>query len=220
MCGRFAQLEPVSTIIRAFLIDDVLVDVIPAYNIPPGSSIISVLARDGKRALVSFQWGLVPSWAKDSSIGQNMINARAETVSQKPSFKAAFKSRRCLIIASGFYEWKREGKIKVPFYIALTSGQPFGFAGLHETWMSPQGKELHTCTIITTGANDIMRPIHDRMPVIIPREHEKMWLDAKATPDEALALLVPYPADEMTAYPVSTLVNSPKNDSAACIAPL
>lgn len=220
MCGRFAQLEPVSTIIRAFLIDDVLVDVIPAYNIPPGSSIISVLARDGKRVLVSFQWGLVPSWAKDSSIGQNMINARAETVSQKPSFKAAFKSRRCLIIASGFYEWKREGKIKVPFYITLTSGQPFGFAGLHETWMSPQGKELHTCTIITTGANDIMRPIHDRMPVIIPREHEKMWLDARATPDEALALLVPYPADEMTAYPVSTLVNSPKNDSAACIAPL
>jgi putative SOS response-associated peptidase YedK len=220
MCGRFAQLEPISNIIKAFLIDDILAEVAPGYNIAPGSRILSVVRREGKRFLVDFQWGLVPHWAKDPAIGQKMINARGETVSQKPSFRAAFKSRRCLVIASGFYEWKREGKIKTPFYIKLISGRPFAFAGLHETWISPHGKELHTCTIVTTEANAVMKPIHDRMPVIIPREREDLWLDITASPDEAQALLMPYASEEMTAYPVSTLVNSPKNDSAGCIAPL
>lgn len=220
MCGRFAQIDPISKIIKTFLIDDVLSDVLPAYNITPGSNILSIIMRDGKKLLVDFKWGLVPSWAKEPSIGQKMINARGETVSQKPSFRTAFKSRRCLIVASGFYEWKREGKTKIPYYIRLASNQPFGFAGLHETWISGEGKELHTCTIITTEANDVMKPIHDRMPVIIPRQKDDLWINSVTSSDDAKGLLVPYQEEEMTAYPVSTRVNSPKNNSAECIAPL
>ncbi|MBN1495418.1 MAG: SOS response-associated peptidase, partial [Spirochaetes bacterium] len=203
-----------------FLIDDVLSDIVPTYNITPGSNILSIIMRDSKRLLVDFKWGLVPAWAKDPSIGQKMINARGETVSQKPSFRKAFKLRRCLIVASGFYEWKGEGKIKIPYYIRLASNQPFGFAGLYETWISREGMELHSCTIITTEANDVMKPIHDRMPVIIPRRKEDLWISSATSPDEAQGLLMPYQDEEMTAYPVSTIVNSPKNNSAECITPL
>jgi putative SOS response-associated peptidase YedK len=219
MCGRFAQIEPIGTIIKAFFIDDILTEILPSYNIAPGSNILSVVRKEGKRQLVDFHWGLVPHWAKDQSIGQKMINARSESVSQKPSFRAAFKSRRCLIVASGFYEWKKEGRIKTPFYVKLSSGNPFVFAGLYETWISPTGIELRTCTIITTEANDIMKPIHDRMPVILSNDREDRWLDISIQPEDALALLSPYPADEMESYPVSTMVNSPKNNTVECIAP-
>jgi putative SOS response-associated peptidase YedK len=220
MCGRFAQIEPISSIIKTFFIDDVITDLIPSYNIAPGSRILSVVRNNGKRLLVDYQWGLVPHWAKDPSIGHKLINARGESVHQKPSFRSAFKSRRCLIPASGFYEWKKEGKIKLPYYVKLKSGSAFSFAGLHETWTSPSGHEIRTCTIITTGANTVMEPIHDRMPVIIPQGKQDFWLDTEALPDDLLALIAPYPADEMELYPVSTMVNSPKNDSAECVAPL
>ena len=220
MCGRFAQIEPISNIVRAFFIDDILTEILPSYNIAPGSKILSVVKKEGKRELVDFQWGLVPHWAKDPAIGQKMINARAETVGQKPSYRTPFKSRRCLIVASGFYEWKKDGRIKIPFYVKLSSGAPFAFAGLYETWTSPGGIELRTCTIITTEANGIMKPIHNRMPVILSHDREDKWLDISVQPEEVLAFLAPYPADEMEAYPVSTLVNSPKNNSIECTAPV
>ncbi len=220
MCGRFAQIEPISSIIKTFIIDEVLTDVIPSYNIAPGNSILSVIRKDGKRLLVDHQWGLIPHWAKEPTIGHKLINARGESVHQKPSFRSAFKSRRCLIPASGFYEWKKEGKIKIPYYVKLKSGGSFGLAGLHETWTSKSGEEVHTCTIITTEANAIMSPIHDRMPVIIPQSSQDLWLDTTALPEDLLGLIAKYPAGEMELYPVSTLVNSPKNDSAECVIPL
>lgn len=219
MCGRFAQFETISRLINIFMIDDSLTEASSSYNIAPGSKVLSVVQKEGKRLLLDFQWGLVPAWAKDPAIGQRLINARAETINQKPSFRGAFRARRCLVIASGFYEWKKEGRGKIPYYIRLASREPIAFAGIHETWTSPQGMELQTCAIITTGPNSLMARIHNRMPVIIHGENQEPWLDTSLQPDVALTLLAPYPADEMEAYPVSTLVNSPKNDMPACIEP-
>ncbi|MBN2158702.1 MAG: SOS response-associated peptidase [Spirochaetes bacterium] len=219
MCGRFAQIEPISRLIKLFMIDDTLTEASPSYNIAPGSRVISVVQKEGKRLLLDFQWGLVPGWVKDPAIGQSLINARAETISQKPSFRGAFKARRCLVVASGFYEWKREGWGKIPYFIRMASREPLAFAGIHETWTSPQGAELNTCAIITTGPNSLMEQIHNRMPVILSGDRQETWLDTAIQPETALTLLAPYSADEMEAYPVSTLVNSPKNNVAACIEP-
>ena len=219
MCGRFAQVQSVSDLIKAYFIDDVLTEVLPSYNIAPGGNILSIIKRDGKRVLVGFQWGLIPHWAKEASIGHKMINARAESIADKPSFKDAFRSRRCLIPASGFYEWKQEGRIKVPHFIRLASGRPLTFAGIHESWTSPAGKEVITCAIITTGPNDVMKRLHNRMPVILGDTNRDRWLEPDLPPEHARALLVPYAGDDMEAYPVSNLVNSPKNDSPDCIRP-
>ncbi|OHD65791.1 MAG: hypothetical protein A2176_14400 [Spirochaetes bacterium RBG_13_51_14] len=220
MCGRFAQIEPQGAIIKTFFIDEVLAEAPPGYNISPGSNILSVVRREGKRLLVDFQWGLIPRWSREPAIGHKLINARAETVHQKPSFRDAFKSRRCIIVASGYYEWKKSESIKIPYYIKLASGSSFAFAGLYETWISPQGAEYRTCTIITTEPNALMKPIHNRMPVILPRNHEDRWLNDSTDPDDVRALLTSYPADEMEAYPVSTMVNSPNNNSPDCIKPV
>lgn len=220
MCGRFARIAPISEIISNFYLEDVLIDVQPSYNIAPGSSILSVVLKDGRRALETFRWGLVPHWAKEPSIGYKMINARGETVHQKPGFRSAFKARRCLIVASGFYEWKKEGRIKIPHYIRLAGRSSFAFAGIHESWISKEGTELRTCAIITTGPNDLLRTIHDRMPVILSPASERDWLDPAFPAEDARALLAPYPAAEMEAYPVSALVNSPRNDIPDCIAPV
>jgi putative SOS response-associated peptidase YedK len=142
---------------------------------------------------------LIPSWSKDPSIANKLINARAETVDKKPSFRDAFKKRRCLIVADGFYEWKKEGKSKVPLYFYLKSGRPFGFAGLYETWTSPGKKEISTCAIITTDANELIKPIHDRMPVILPKDKERVWLDSDVVDASLLlSILKPYPASEMS----------------------
>jgi putative SOS response-associated peptidase YedK len=150
-----------------------------------------------------------------------MINARAETVAEKPSFRRALQKRRCLILADGFYEWQKEGKKKIPMYIALKSHGPFGLAGLWETWKSPEGETIHSCTIITTTPNALMEAIHNRMPVILPRETEAVWLDRTVEkPQRLLPLLAPYDPDLMAAYAVSPLVNSPKNDAPACLTPL
>jgi putative SOS response-associated peptidase YedK len=186
----------------------------PRYNIAPTQP-VAVIPNDGKRAIDFFTWGLIPSWAKDPSIGSRLINARSETLAEKPSFRSAYRRRRCLILADGFYEWQaREGtKTKVPYYIRLESGDPFGFAGLWEQWFAPDGSEVKSCTIVTTEPNELVGKIHNRMPVILPAAAHQEWLDpGEKDPDSLQGLLKPYPALEMMAYPVATLVNSPAND--------
>lgn len=220
MCGRFVCKSVTEEIVEAFGIDEVSAELAkPSYNIAPSQSVLVIIGND-KRKLGRLQWGLVPSWAKDPEIGHKMINARAETLSEKPSFRDAFRKRRCLIIADGFYEWRKKGAGKAPMYIRLKSGRPFAMAGIYETWYSPEGKKLSTCAIITTDANDLMKPIHDRMPVIIPESEYERWLDRTITETEILQpLLVPYPANEMVAYEVSKEVNSPGNNTQKCIEP-
>jgi putative SOS response-associated peptidase YedK len=161
-----------------------------------------VICHNGINQLVCYRWGLIPSWSRDPSIAEKLINARAETVDKKPSFKDALKKRRCLIVADGFYEWKREGKSKMPLYFYLKSARPFGFAGLYETWISPDKKEINTCVIITTAANELIAPIHDRMPVIVSGEQENIWLQSDVSKiSDLLSLLKPYPAGEMDYKP-------------------
>ncbi|HXG94001.1 MAG TPA: SOS response-associated peptidase [Blastocatellia bacterium] len=217
MCGRFTQTQSIPKIAQEFNVAEVSCDLAPSYNIAPTQK-VAVIITDGGKQLVPVRWGFVPSWAKDLSMGSKMINARAETITEKASYRNAFNKRRCLVVADGFYEWQDFGDTKRPVYIRLKSGRPFGFAGLYEVWKSPEGKEVTTCTIITTQANELMKPIHERMPVIISKQDEDMWLDP-ATDNQGLLLklLKPYPAEEMEAYPVSKRVNSPKNNSAACI---
>ncbi|HKP88069.1 MAG TPA: SOS response-associated peptidase [Blastocatellia bacterium] len=217
MCGRFTRSQSVPAIAQEFGVSEVSFDLGPSYNIAPTQK-VAVIISDGVRQLVPVRWGLVPSWAKDISVGNKLINARAETITEKASFRNAFKKRRCLVVADGFYEWQNLGGTKRPMYIRLKSGKPFGFAGLYEVWNPPEGEKLTTCAIVTTEANELMKPIHERMPVIIPRESEDEWLDSSAADHDALLqLLKPYAADEMEAYPVSKQVNSPRNNSPECI---
>lgn len=198
MCGRFILLTDLSVIIKSFDIQEVACDYRPGNNISPGQEIAAIIHED-KNRLVCYRWGLIPSWAKDSSIGNKMFNARAETIAEKPSFREAFKRRRCLIPADGFYEWQKSGKVKKPLRFSLKSGEPFGLAGLYETWISPEKKPVNTCTIITTEPNELMRPIHDRMPVIVSKELEDFWIDPdNHNQKELLSILKPYPSEEMT----------------------
>jgi putative SOS response-associated peptidase YedK len=197
MCGRFILLTDLSVIIKSFDIQEVACDYRPGNNISPGQEIAAII-HDDKNRLVCYRWGLIPSWAKDPSIGNKMFNARAETITEKPSFKNAFQKRRCLILADGFYEWQKLRKVKKPLRFSLKSVQPFGFAGLYETWISPEKKPIHTCTIITTEPNELMRPIHDRMPVIVRKEQEAAWIDPdNHNQKELLSILKPYPAVDM-----------------------
>ncbi|HEY8668521.1 MAG TPA: SOS response-associated peptidase [Tepidisphaeraceae bacterium] len=217
MCGRF-------TLITLAQIPDVFpwihlgeVDARPRYNIAPSQPILAV-ANDGRNTLDYMQWGLVPSWAKDPSIGSKMINARAETLAQKPAFRQALARRRCLIPADGFYEWKKRGKTKIPMLIRMKSHRPFMFAGLWEVWRDANGNKLPTCTVITTAPNELMKEIHDRMPAVLRPEVYEKWLSTEEkVPAELQSLLEPFPADAMEAIPVSTAVNSPRNDSPECI---
>ena len=198
MCGRYVLLTDLSVIVESFDIGKVACEYRPGMNISPGQQIAAVLRRDGQNSLVHFQWGLIPPSATDPSIGNRLFNARAETVSEKPSFRNAFAKRRCLIPADGFYEWKKLGKGKQPFKFSLKSGKPFGFAGLYESWVSPAGKPIDTCTILTTEPNDLLRPVHDRMPVMLPKDREAHWIDPEnRDPRRLLSLLKPYPSDEM-----------------------
>jgi len=220
MCGRFAQPLPLGEIKKVFFIDEIEDEPEVHYNISPGQKIAAVVGLYGRKHLTSFTWGLVPFWAKDPSGGNKLINARGETLHSKPSFRNAFESRRCLIIAAGFFEWRKGGKIKQPFYIHLASRECFAFAGLHEKWVSPDGRELRTCTIITTEPNEILKDIHNRMPVILSQRDEAVWLDPSVPKPELLSLMKPYPPEEMAYYRVSTTVNSTRNDSPDCIKPL
>ena len=187
MCGRFALKAPPAELITRFGLDECAAFK-PRYNIPPGTDIAAIRqSPEGKRVLHLLRWGLVPHWARDISIGTRLNNARGETVAEKPSFRDAFKRRRCLIPASGFYEWKTEDRIKQPYYISLKSGETMALAGLWESWKAPDGNILRTVCIVTTGANALMRPIHERMPVIIGPEHWQDWL---AEPVEKIERLV------------------------------
>jgi putative SOS response-associated peptidase YedK len=191
------------------------------YNIAPTQP-IPVVPNDGKNQIEFVHWGLIPSWAKDPSIGSRMINARAESLPDKPAFRAALKRRRCLIPASGFYEWKKDpdGNAKTPMYIRMADEKPFAFAGLWETWHGDEGSELRSCTIITTEPNELVRPIHNRMPVILDPQTYQRWLAPGEHPAaELMPMLQTFPAKLMHAYPISRAVNNPSNDSPQCIAP-
>lgn len=220
MCGRFTLTVDPADLQEAFPEYTFPEPYAPRFNIAPTQPVLAI-PNEGSSADF-FLWGLIPSWAKDPSIGARLINARAETLAEKPSFRAAFKYRRCLIPADGFYEWKAEPgeKRKTPYFIHMQDGKPFAFAGLWETWNSPDGGQLRSCTIITTEPNVLMARLHQRMPVILhPRDYAQ-WLDpAPIQPSGLLPLLQPFPAEKMTAHPVSTLVNSPANDLAECIQP-
>ena len=197
MCGRFVLLTDLSVIVDSFDIQGVACEWRSGSDIAPGQNILAVIRREDRNVLVDFRWGLIPSWAKDPSIGSRMFNARAETLAEKPSFKQAFRKRRCLIVADGFYEWQKSGRTKRPFCFSLRSDEPFGFAGLYETWMGPERQPVHSCTIITTAPNDLIRPIHDRMPVILPKDREADWIGGNPDPERLKSMLTPYPPEEM-----------------------
>ena len=220
MCGRFAQTKTVKEIAEEFDISQILCELQPSYNIAPTHNVAAIINYDEKK-LVTFKWGLIPHWAKDSAIGYKMINARAETIAEKPSYRYPFKKQRCLIIADGFYEWRKQVKTKIPFYLHLKSNKLFGFAGLYDVWTSPKGEKISTCTIITTEANELLQPIHHRMPVILTKENETVWLDSNLEDKQKLLpLLKPYISSKMEVYEVSNFVNSPKNNSPECVKPI
>ena len=232
MCGRFTlSVEP--AILQAAFPDFAIPAGIKArYNIAPSQPVL-VLPNDGKQSADYFVWGLIPMWARDATIGARLINARAETLAEKSSFRGAYKYKRCLIFSDGFYEWKAQPgsgtipaagvreKNKIPYHIHLSSGKPFAFAGLWDEWLSPDGSQIKSCTIITTEPNALISTLHARMPVILPAEAYAEWLDPNPQKPETLQhLLVPYPAERMSAHPVSTLVNSPANDRPELLAPI
>jgi putative SOS response-associated peptidase YedK len=228
MCGRFTQTHSAEDIAAAFGLTEIPLWQ-PRYNVAPTQVVPTISALRNSEGTVAtsgvdrqfklLRWGLIPSWAKDLSIGAKLINARAETLQEKPSFRDAFKRRRCLIVADGFYEWKKQAGKKQPFYFRLENGEPFAFAGLWDRWHSSEGDVLETCTIITTNANELAATVHNRMPVILPPEHYDRWLDPKLqTTTDLQSLLHPYPPEAMTAYPVSAVVNSPTHDQPDCVA--
>ncbi len=219
MCGRYTLATDLRTLAERFAFDGSGIVHRARYNIAPSQEVLALLNQEGRQPAL-LRWGLIPPWAKDAEIGNRMINARAETVGEKPTFRRPLERQRCLILADGFYEWRKQGKRKVPVRVVLKSEEPFAFAGLWERWRAGSEEEVRSCVIITSSPNELMETIHDRMPVILTREAEEQWLDPKLRDPEKLSkLLVPYPGEEMKAYPVSTMVNSPRNDSRACIEP-
>lgn len=221
MCGRYSlKADIVQLAMRfEFAVDEVVHE--PASNIAPTQQVLTV-TNDGERRAEHMRWGLIPFWAKDAKIGYRMINARGETVAEKPSFRTALRKRRCLILADGFYEWQKlGGKQKRPMRIVLKSGEPFAFAGLWDTWQDPKGELVKSCTIITTSANEFLSPIHERMPVILPQEQESFWLDKEVEDPLALSsVIVSYPDEGMDAFEVSTLVNNTRNKGPEVMAPV
>ncbi|MEK6779281.1 MAG: SOS response-associated peptidase [Candidatus Deferrimicrobiota bacterium] len=222
MCGRFTLFEPSAVLSKEFGVP-VSIDFAPRYNIAPSqmAPVVRASPADEGREFTRLRWGLIPSWAKDPSIGNRLINARAETAVEKPAFRSALRHRRCLVPASGFYEWQKLDRKKQPFYIRMRDGLPFAFAGLWEHWEDPGGSTIETYTILTTAANTILSPIHDRMPVIVAPGEYNRWLDPSLQgPDSLAPLLVPFPPEEMLAFPVGPRVNTPSFDDARCIDPL
>jgi putative SOS response-associated peptidase YedK len=238
MCGRFTLSQSATTLAQTFHVE--ITDWEPKYNIAPTQMVWAVLydQTSEKRKLEQLRWGLIPSWAKDPGMGAKLINARSETVAEKPAFRSAFKRRRCLIVADGFYEWQQRDGKKQPFYFRLKHGEVFGFAGLWEEWQGSQKETtgergsqeeppkggthsentISSCTILTTRANELLEPVHDRMPVILHQKDYDLWLAPQVqTPEMVQQLLQPYPSEAMTAYAVSTIVNNPKYDRPDCI---
>ncbi|MEM7333508.1 MAG: SOS response-associated peptidase [Chloroflexota bacterium] len=222
MCGRFALIAPTEQLAETFQVNQATLagmpPSVPRYNIAPTQPVTAVrLNQTGARELTFFHWGLIPSWSKDMKFGSRLINARSETVAEKPSFRTAFKRRRCIIPADGFFEWQKKDDGKQPMYIHAADKAPLAFAGLWEFWTSPDGDAIQSCTILTTEPNEMMAQIHNRMPVILEPEDFQAWLDPGPDPTDAFHLFRSYPAHKMAAYPVSTVVNNPRNDHPACI---
>ena len=218
MCGRYNLISNLTVLGARFQFDATQLTLEAAYNVAPTQDVLTVVGGESRRAGF-MRWGLIPFWAKNRSIGSRMINARAETVADKPSFRDSFRRRRCLVLADGFYEWQRTGSRKRPMRVALRSGEPFAFAGIWSVWKDPDGNSIPTCAIITTSANELLRPIHHRMPVILPRNMEGVWLDRSIQdPSRLRSMLAPYADAAMEAYEVSTLVNSVANDGRELIA--
>lgn len=221
MCGRFALLILGNSVAEIFGAPAPR-DAAPRHNIAPSQAVLAVRAAQGGRSreVAALRWGLVPPWAKDPSIGDRLINARAETVAQKPAFRNAFRRRRCLIPASGFYEWKRTGGRKQPYFVRRRDGELLAFAGLWERWEPEGAPPLETCAIVTTQANELLEPVHDRMPVILDPPGREAWLDPEAAPGRLSDLLVPCPPGDLEAYPVAPLVNNPRIDDPRLVVPL
>jgi putative SOS response-associated peptidase YedK len=220
MCGRFVRSSPSSAIAREFNVRRAYFEPVESYNVAPTQE-VAIVYSDGENVFAPSRWGFIPGWAKDPGVGSRMINARAESVADRPGWRRAFSGGRCLVVADGFYEWRKDGRRSTPVYVRLRSGRPFGFAGLMGNWVSPENKQICTCTIITTRANDLLMPVHDRMPVIIPKSGEGAWLDPEFRDREALlSLLKPYDPIEMEAYEVSPAVNSPARDTPDNIRPV
>ncbi len=221
MCGRFTLATPPQIVAEFFELRAVP-DLQPRYNIAPtqGVPAVVVTLNEPERRLQLFRWGLIPASADDPSIGNRMINARAETAAEKPAFREAFRRRRCLVIADGFYEWQKLPKRKQPFYVRMRDAKPFAFAGLWDCWR--KGDEpIRSCTLLTCPPNELVASMHDRMPVILDPNNYAVWLDPQVTEEELLAsLLAPFPAERMTGYPVSTRVNAATQDDPACIEPM
>ena len=216
MCGRYS-LVPTDNLTERFDVEGQL-PLLPRYNVAPSQS-MPVVVRNSPNHLVEMQWGLIPSWSKEPRATFSTINARSETVTTSPVFRGPFKSRRCLVPASGFYEWQQTGHGKQPFGIRLKDAELFAFAGLYDVWRDGEGNELYSYTILTTTPNDLVAPIHNRMPVILRREDEQVWLDKQAEPARLRALMTPYPTHLMEAFPVSRAVNNPANESAELLDP-
>jgi putative SOS response-associated peptidase YedK len=221
MCGRYVRYTPIDRYAERFGCDAVAADLdpTPSYNVAPSQPVLAArTTAGGRRELTALKWGLLPAWAKEPKLPYATINARAETVAEKPAFRAAFRKRRCLIAADGFYEWQKTGNHKQPFFIRLADRSPFAFAGLWEHW-EQAGEAIESCAIIVTEANALMRTIHDRMPVILSPDDYDLWLDPEiGDPARLTPLLVPYPAERMEAWPVGTAVNSPRNDGPELLA--
>ena len=218
MCGRYTLIADLGDLAQRFEFDGSDFSYDPGYNITPTESVLTVRNVEGREAAF-MRWGLIPFWAKDPKIGARMINARAETVAEKPAFRNALKRRRCLVLADGYYEWQKTPVGKRPYRIILKSGEPFAMAGLWETWKDPQGNVVPSCTIITTEANDFLEPIHNRMPVILPRDAEGVWLDPDVKDSASLtSILAPYSDGALDAYEISTLVNYARNNGPEVIA--
>ncbi len=224
MCGRYTLVAPSDLVVDLFKIDEPI-ELAARFNIAPTQEAPVVLVEpepSPRRRLEQFRWGLVPFWAKDRSLGDRMINARSETVAEKPAYRASFKKRRCLVVADGFYEWQATGGPKQPYFFRLRSGQPFAMAGLWDRWdKAPDENPLQTYTILTTGPNEVVAPVHHRMPVILQPSKYESWLDPNNQDRTELnELLVSSPAEEMEALPVSTYVNNPANQGPRCIEPI
>ena len=222
MCGRYSLQTPADTLAQHFQLAKVPL-MRPRYNIAPRQPVLTVRipAPQNGREIWLARWGLIPSWAKDPSIGERLIIARAETVADKPAFRDAMARMRCLIPADGYYEWQRQGRRKQPFYIRMKDGRPFAFAGLWERWIGPDGKAVETCALLTTEPSESLRSIHNRMPVILDPSSYDLWLDPTVRRAAQLQLLFrPYRDEDLTAYPVSLHVNDPSHDDAACLEPL
>lgn len=219
MCGRFTLFLDAETLQEFFGVREIPADYVPRYNIAP-SQPVGVITNLHPERMEWMRWGLIPSWAKDPSIGDRMINARAETITEKPSFRSAFTRRRCLIPSTGFYEWKSvgEGRARIPYFIGLKENEPFAFAGLWEVWLNEKGEEIRSCTLITCPANSLVASLHDRMPVILDTQRMKLWL-TETSPSQLKTLLTPLDANRMTAYPVSRRVNTPAIDTPDLVIP-